>query len=365
MNLASIMLAITVMSFTAPGSDAELIPIKPETYVKKYKDADAEPTTLHPETYVKKYKDDKTKLDPVESAALNTHSSISLANVTTVNGTVVEFIEPEEGFIVAVGTEVANEPIAVENVEAKSTMQTAKTIQATTYSSTSSTIQSSRIEQESFSDPVVMYEALSGTSAPQPLKDANDRRKRYIASRRPPEDVVLLLEEQSQTETQQTTTQSTTSSTALRGSSGGGGADRRHLRMCTDWWERDWCNRPTNNPDSSSSCTCFSCKTGTRIEYVVAENIYLTAHAARGTISQSMQYLSCPADQGQPCAWRALDVQAVTEGEIKFVQGFGNGDLIQWSATLSGEYSGWDWYVSGSNSDDSKRLLCFSSMCIS
>jgi hypothetical protein len=343
MNIASIVLALTVLSFATPGSDAELMAPQPRTYMKKYKDADEEPIPLTPETYVKKYKDDKTKLDPVQTAALDTQSSTSLAlaNVTTVNGTVVEFLEPEEGFIVAVGTEVANEPIAVG--------KTAKTIQATTYSSTTTTIQSSRIEQESFSDPVAMYEALSGTSAPQPLKDANERRKRYIASGRPPADIAPILPEQSQAEQQ--ATQSTTSSTSLRGSIGG--ADR-HLRECTDWWERDWCHA-----SSSSSCTCFSCKTGTRVEYVTSENVYMNAHAARGTLTQSIAYLSCSAEQGQPCAWRVLDMQHVTEGEIKFVQGFGNGDLIQWSATLSGEYSGWDWYVAEELNRRQALFLCF------
>jgi hypothetical protein len=316
MNFASILLALTATSLTTPCSDAKLL-------------------TIQTETYVKKYKDDKTKLDPVQNT-LNTNSSLALANVTTADGTVVQFIEPEEGFILVVGTELANEPIAVENVDAtklqaKSTTQTAKTIQATS---------SSSLSTSSYSDPVAMYEAFSGTSAPQKLRDANERRKSYIASRRP-------LPSQPQTEKQ--TTQSTTSSSRLRGG-GGDGADR-NLRTCTDWWETEWCNHQVADPDSSS-CTCFTCKTGTRVEYIVSESIYMNAHSARGTISQSIEYLSCSADeeddvgQQQPCAWRALDVQHVSEGEIKYVQGFGNGDLIQWSATLTGEYSGWDWYVS-------------------
>lgn len=336
MNFASILLALTATSL----SDAKLLTIKTETYVKKYKD-------------------DKTKLEPVQTA-LYTNISYSLANVTTAEGTVVQFIEPEEGFIFVVGTEVANEPIAFENVvetkmQAKSAMKTATTIQATTSSTSTS----------SYSDPVVMYEAFSGTSAPQKLRDANERRKRYIASRRPPTDSLSTLP---QPQTEKQTTQSTTSS-RLRG---GGGADR-NLRTCTDWWETEWCNHvhQVPDPDYSSSCTCFTCKTGTRVEYVVSESIYMNAHSARGTISQSIEYLSCSEDEddGQPCAWRTLDMQQVSEGEIKYVQGFGNGDLIHWSATLTGEYSGWDWYVSSQQNRQQRqrwrRLFAFSSLGVS
>jgi hypothetical protein len=326
MNFASILLALTATSLATPGCGAKLLTIKTETYVKKYKD-------------------DKTKLDPVQYA-LNSNSSLLLANVTTLDGTVVQFIEPEEGFILVVGANVANEPIAVENVvdeskmQLKSAMKTTTTVQATTSSSftTATAIQSSRVEQGSFSDPVVMYESLSGTSAPQQLNAANERRKRYIASKRPPTDSLSLQQPQPQAEKQ--TTQSTNSSSSLRGGSGGA---NRNLRSCTDWWETEWCNRQVTDTDSSS-CTCFTCKTGTRIEYVVSEGIYVNAHAARGTVSQSIQYLSCSEDEGQhSCVWQVLDMQQVSEGEIKYVQGFGNGDLIHWSATLTGEYSGWDW----------------------
>ena len=76
----------------------------------------------------------------------------------------------------------------------------------------------------------------------------------------------------------------------------------------------------------------------------MSESIYMNAHASRGSVTQKIEYKWCPVD-GKDCVWRTLDIQEVAEGTIQSIQGYGDGSMTLWAATLFGEYSGWDWYV--------------------